>query len=105
MSAELHSEILKLLLQVAFADHKIEESEVSYIMEYAARNEISEFETSVIKQFLTDKGTSLPPPNFALLREHKEKVMGEVRRLVRADRNICENEREVFDEIEDLLQV
>jgi hypothetical protein len=68
---DLNLEILKLLLQVAWADDVVDDDEIQPLMSMAREQAVPEEELRRLADCL--RGSSpLPPPNFGYLREHKD---------------------------------
>lgn len=98
----LEVEIIKLLLQVAWADHEVEEREVEHILELGKRASMSREELAALRDNLLNQ-KQLPPPNFARLREDPDAVMDAVRGLVGSDGFVVDDEAELMEEIHSLL--
>ena len=92
--AAFHWELLKLLLQVAWADGQIKPSERRIILGLAGRLGASPEQIDELKLHL-DGTTTLPAPNFDLLRSRGEEVMEAAEQLVIAN--------DVYDDEENAL--
>lgn len=99
----LNREIIHLLLQVAWADDEITETEVEHLIDRARRASLSDDEIADIRAYLAgDK--ALPMPDLGLLRAHKKKVLLAVGTMMGADGDIRGEEKELFDQIRDMLK-
>jgi uncharacterized tellurite resistance protein B-like protein len=98
----LNRAIIQLLLQVAWADHEISETEVAHLLGLADRAELAADEIAELRACLAGE-KPLPTPDLGLLREHKKKVLLAVGSLMTADDSIASEEREVFDQIREML--
>jgi hypothetical protein len=100
---DLGLEILKLLLQVAWADDVVDEVEIESILTRARAEAIAEPAVSELARCLRGEAP-LPPPNFGYLRQHREVVMVAAERYVVApDGHRGRDASEVMETIRDLL--
>ena len=98
----LNRALIHLLLQVAWADHEISETETKHLLELAKHAELTADELDELRACLAgDK--PLPTPDLGYLREHKKKALLAVGSLMTADDSIASEEREVFDQIREML--
>jgi uncharacterized tellurite resistance protein B-like protein len=105
MSAEkLRVEILKLLLQVAWADDDIAPEEVDHILSLAEQANASEFDMELFRQCLRGDA-ALPAPDFALLRAHSDEVLSAAADLIASDDKVDADEAAVLRQIRELLSV
>jgi hypothetical protein len=95
-------ETLKLLLQIAWADHQIEELEAQRILERARALGFIEVELETFESYLTGEAP-LPPPDLGLLRLHREQTLETVREFLREGGVVCADERELIGEVVALL--
>lgn len=102
MGPRLAYEIVKLMLQVAWADHEIETEEIQHVLSFAEKHEISQNDLQLVQDCLAGN-EQLPPPDFSLLRAHTEEVLKHVQELIIADDVIAEGENEVLEEVKALL--
>lgn len=103
-ASAFHWELLKLLLQVAWADDVVHPSERYVIMQLALRFGLSDERIAELERHLNGRGLeSLPPPNVALLRTRKEQAMDAASQLAIADDDIHEAENELLQELHMLL--
>jgi uncharacterized tellurite resistance protein B-like protein len=95
-------EVLKLMLQAAWADGEIHELESAAILGAAERLDLPAPDLDALAAHL--RGTArLPPPNLGLLKLHKEEVLAVMASLFAADHKMVADEAEVLAEIEALL--
>lgn len=79
MDASTGLELVKLLLQVAFADNEVSAAE-RVSLDGAARRLAGDAGVEVVKAAV-DRRERLPPPNMGLLSQHRAEVLKEVARL------------------------
>jgi uncharacterized tellurite resistance protein B-like protein len=91
-------EVVKLLLQVAWADHELAGEEAQALREFAVQSNVSEADRATLEACLTG-GERLPVPNLGLLREQRVEVLRAVRQLLKADARIHEDETALLDEL------
>ena len=96
-------EVMKLLLQVAWADGVIARREVQAIAEQARDLGLSAAELQQMSACLRG-AAPLPAPNLGLLRQHRAEVLKVVKRLVQSDGSVSEEEEELLEQISDLLK-
>ena len=87
-------EILKLLVQVAWADHEVSPEEIETVLSLAETVKASQEEVDYLRKCLSEE-TRLPAPDFALLREHSDAVLAAVDQMIAADSEVCADEMEV----------
>jgi uncharacterized tellurite resistance protein B-like protein len=103
LSPLVRFELLKLLLQVAWADHEIQEEERVIVTRYADKMNLpADFRGEALAAYLDGKAR-LPAPDLTLLKQHREKVMFAVKSLARADLQIHEDETEIVEQIRAVL--
>ena len=98
----LKIETLKLLVQLAWADHEVSENESEYILSLAKKFEVSDDEIKDLKDALTVGGTP-PMPNLGLLRGHYVLVMQSIDEIIAIDDRIVDDERELRDMVAQML--
>lgn len=104
MEAErLNIETLKLLIQVAWADHEVAQREIDYIMTMAQQWGVSSEVTGSLERALRDDGR-LPAPDIGFLRKYPEEVMRAVNEMIAIDDEIVEDEEAMAVQIRELLQ-
>ena len=95
-------ELLKLMVQLAWADHEVVPDESIFILDIAERVGASEFDMELFRQCLRDEA-ALPAPDLALLRHHKDAAMEAARQVISIDGRIARDEREMLAQLEELL--
>lgn len=95
-------EVIKLFLQVAWADHEISEAEREALIQRALRMGISEAHLEELGTYLRGEAP-LPPPNLGLLKRRKLEVLKEVKQVLQHDLNLGEEEQETLKTISELL--
>lgn len=96
------SELVKLLLQVAFADHEVAPAEAEALLTYARRRSLPEAEVAALQAMLTGRAP-LAPPNLGLLRQRRTDVLRAVKELLLSDLEVAEEEEEILSQIAALL--
>jgi hypothetical protein len=95
-------ELLKLLLQVAWADHQVQDVERAALLRAAATLGYDAQTQAQLAAFL-DGAKPLPPPNLGLLRAHRDQVAAAARRLAAADVSVLPDEAAILKVIDELL--
>jgi uncharacterized tellurite resistance protein B-like protein len=95
-------ELLKLLLQVAWADHDVAPSEAEALLAFARRSGLSETEQRSFSDMLAGRAP-LAPPNLGLLKERRTEVLRAVKQLLTADLEVAEEEEDLLEQIAALL--
>jgi len=96
------TEVIKLLLQVAWADDEVDPREKELIFGLARSWFVPEPELKVLMQRL-DEGEPLPQPNLKMLRTRPDDVLEAARALVAADGKVAAEESEMIEQIQELL--
>jgi len=99
---DLHREVIKLLVQVAWADQEVADAERSHIVGVARSAGLSDDEISEIERALSDQGT-LEAPDFELLKRFRQDVKRAAMVLIRTDGHIADGEADVLASIDKLL--
>ena len=102
-ATRLSLEILKLLLQVAWADDRVAEQEKMHIWSVARAAGISEEDAAALQACL-DGAMPLPPPDFGYLRAHKEAALQAAQDMIVTDHQVARGELLVLEQIRDLLE-
>lgn len=97
-------EVLKLLLQVAWADGEVDEREALAILGLGRSWSVPEAELKVLRQRL-DKKDPLPQPDLALLKTRADETIAAVRAMVLADGKIQRDEADMLQQISELLGI
>ncbi len=95
-------ETIKLLVQVAWADHEIAPEEVTFIIEAAKRAKVSAHDVATLGEWLDDRMT-LPPPDLGFLRQHADEVITAVSLLITSDNRIVKDEVDALNQIRAML--
>ncbi len=96
-------EILKLMIQAAWADHEVQTEEAEALMAAAAKIKLGEQELKDFKASIAGQ-KPLPAPDLGLLRAYKTEALTSVRELCDADAHFVSEERELIAELEMLLE-
>ncbi|WP_428261947.1 TerB family tellurite resistance protein [Haliangium sp.] len=97
-------EIIKLLLQVAWADDRIDDREVEQIWSVARSAGLDDEDGDRVRSWLA-RETPLPPPDLGFLRAHKDAALEAAQRMILLDNDIARGELLVLDQIRELLGV
>ena len=97
-------EVLKLLLQVAWADGEVEEREAMMILGLGRSWSVPEPELKELRARL-EKGDPLPQPDMALLKSRADETIEAVRAMVFADGKLERDEDELIEEISSMLGI
>lgn len=95
-------ELLKLLLQMAWADHELQPKEKEALLNLADALLPSDERLREVETWL-EGGAPLPPPDLAQLRAHKEEVLLEAQRVILADGQLLPDELQSLRELDRLL--
>ena len=96
------SELVKLLLQVAWADHEVAPAEAAALLAFARRSSLSEQELAGLQAMLTGRAP-LTPPNLGLLKQRHTEVLRAVKELLLSDLSVAEEEEDILGQIAALL--
>lgn len=99
---ELHREVIKLLVQVAWADKEIADEERDHILGLARGAELHDDEIEDIRQAL-EHPEDLPAPDLELLKRFKQDVKRAALVLIRIDKRIADDEAAMIESIDKLL--
>jgi uncharacterized tellurite resistance protein B-like protein len=95
-------ELMKLLIQIVWADDEVAPEERRVLLGLAERLALSAEQIELVSACL-DGGTPLPAPNMSILRERRDEVIQAAEQLVLADTEIAEDENRVLAELSALL--
>lgn len=101
-SGAFASELVKLLVQVAWADHDVAEAEIQLLMGYAQRQGLPGEEQQQLHAMLSGKAP-LSPPNLGLLKTRRTEVLRAVKDLLLSDEKLAAEEEDVLGQIAALL--
>lgn len=96
------SELVKLLLQVAWADHEVAAEEAQALLAFARRSGLPEDELVGLSAMLTGRAP-LVPPNLGVLKPHRTEVLRAVKELLLSDLSVADEEEDVLRQIAELL--
>ena len=99
----LNLEILKLLIQVAWADHEIAADERAMLEDRARATGLGEQAVATLHRFLATEA-KLPAPDFGFLRLHRDAAIAAAEKMVHSDDSVSDSEEEVLAEIRLLLR-
>lgn len=95
-------ELVRLLVQVAWADHDVAPSEAEALVAFARRSGLAEEELQELSAMLAGRAP-LAPPNLGVLKERRTEVLRAVKELLLSDLEIAEEEEDVLGQIAALL--
>jgi uncharacterized tellurite resistance protein B-like protein len=101
-SSQFASELVKLLLQVAWADHEVAPAEAAALLGFARRSSLPERELSELQAMLTGRAP-LVPPNLGLLKQRRTEVLRAVKELLLSDLAVVDEEEDILSQIAALL--
>jgi uncharacterized tellurite resistance protein B-like protein len=93
---------VKLLVQVAWADHDVASAEIEALMAFARRSGLPQAELTSLHASLTGRAP-LVPPNLGLLKARRTEVLRAVKELLLSDLEVAEEEEEILGQIAMLL--
>jgi uncharacterized tellurite resistance protein B-like protein len=96
------SELVKLLVQVAWADHDVAPAEAEALLAFARRSALKQDELTALSAMLSGRAP-LVPPNLGLLKAHRTEVLRAVKELLLSDLEVAEEEEEILAQISSLL--
>jgi hypothetical protein len=96
------TELVKLLLQVAWADHEVAVEEQRALLAFARSQNLPEAELAALHAMLTGRAP-LTPPNLGLLKQRKTEVLRAVKQLLLSDLQVAEEEEDILAQISALL--
>lgn len=99
---QFNTEVLKLMLQLAWSDGQLDVQEVGTILGAARSWEVPESEVAALKKTLDSQGTP-PAPDLALLRGRSDEVLEAARALIMSDGKLQAAEKEMMDELRIIL--
>ncbi len=95
-------ELMKLLIQVVWADDEVAPEERRVLLGLAQRLCLSAEQVQLVEACLAG-GHALPAPNMTILRARRDEVIEAAEQLVLADTEIAEDEHRVLAELSALL--
>jgi hypothetical protein len=100
-SAAFAVELVKLLLQVVWADHDVSPGEAEALLGFARRLGLSATELESLSAMLTGH-VPLAPPNLGLLKTRRTEVLRSIKLLL-TDLHLGDEEEDVLSQIAALL--
>jgi uncharacterized tellurite resistance protein B-like protein len=98
----LNLEILKLLMQMAWADHDLSDDEVAHVIEVARNGGLGDKAVGILEERLRGDD-KLPPPDLGFLRKHREAALAAAEQVIHADSHVSDDEEHLLAEIRELL--
>lgn len=95
-------ELVKLLVQVAFADHEVAPAEAEALLRFGRTNGLADEELAKLSDMLSGR-TPLAAPNLGLLKQRRTEVLRAVKDLLLSDLSVADEEEEVLSQIAALL--
>lgn len=96
------SELVKLLVQVAWADHEVAAGEEQALLAFARRSGLPEAELTSLQQMLEGKAP-LQLPNLAVLKPRRTDVLRAIKELLQSDLEVADEEEDILTQIAALL--
>ena len=96
-------ELVKLLLQVAWADDDVAPEEAEALLIYARRSQLSEDKLELLAACLSGHAP-LPPPNLGFLKERRLDALRAVKELLLSDLHVAVEEEQILSQISALLR-
>jgi len=96
-------ELLKLLLQVAWADDDIAREEADALLSFGRRSQLDTEQLELLATCLAGKAP-LPPPNLGFLKTRRVDVLRAVKELLVSDLHVGAAEEAILDQISTLLR-
>jgi uncharacterized tellurite resistance protein B-like protein len=96
-------ELLKLLLQVAWADEDVQREEADALLAFGQKNQLTPEQLDMLSACLAGKAP-LPPPNLGFLKAHRLDALRAVKELLVSDRHVGDAEETVLEQISTLLR-
>lgn len=95
-------ELLKLLVQVAWADHELHRDEIESLLQVADALLPSDERLEAVEAWIEGR-EPLPPPDLKQLRGHRSAVLLEVKRVLQADGRVTLDEESMYAHVKRLL--
>ena len=96
-------ELVRLLVQVAWADHDVAPAEAETLLAFARRSGLDEQALADLSAMLAG-GAPLAPPNLGLLKERRTDVLRAVKELLLSDLEVADEEEDILSQIAELLR-
>jgi uncharacterized tellurite resistance protein B-like protein len=95
-------ELVRLLLQVAWADHDVAPAETEALLAFGRRSGLSQNELEELADMLAGRAP-LVPPNLSVLKTRRAEVLRAVNELILKDVKVADEENELLTQIAALL--
>lgn len=99
---DFNTEVLKLMLQLAWSDGQVDLQEMGTILGAARSWGVPEREVATLKEGLEGKAPP-PAPDMALLRDRADEVLEAARALISCDGRLQAAETEMLEEVRIIL--
>ncbi|QRN96177.1 TerB family tellurite resistance protein [Archangium violaceum] len=99
---DFNIEVLKLMLQLAWSDGRIDEREAGLLLGSARSWGVPEREVAALKKAL-ESNAPPPAPDLALLRDRPDEVFEAARALIASDGQLQASEQEMLEELRIIL--
>lgn len=96
-------ELLKLLLQVAWADDDVAPEEAEALLAFGRKHQLVDSELELLASCLSGKAP-LPPPNLGFLKTRRLDVLRAVKELLTSDLRVASEEEAILSQISTLLR-
>jgi uncharacterized tellurite resistance protein B-like protein len=96
-------EVIKLLLQVAWADEQMAPEEAASLLAQAKGLGLTDLHLKELETYLSGQ-KPLPPPNLALLKGRRVEVLRAVKTMLQSDLRVAPEEDEILEQIALLLR-
>jgi len=96
-------ELMKLLLQVAWADDDMAPEEAGALLAFGKKNQLTADQLQLLSACLEGK-SPLPPPNIGFLKSRRTDVLRAVKDLLTTDLQIPSAEEAILTQISTLLR-
>ncbi|MEO8904969.1 MAG: TerB family tellurite resistance protein [Polyangiaceae bacterium] len=95
-------ELLKLLLQVAWADDDVAPAEAETLLVFAQKRQLAPDQLQLLSDCLAGRAP-LPPPNLGFLKPRRLEVMRALKELLMSDLSVAAEEEAILEQISSLL--
>lgn len=96
-------ELLKLLLQVAWADDDVAPQEAEALLGFARKHRLAPADFALLSECLAGRAP-LPPPNLGFLKTRRLDVLRAVKELLQSDLHVAAEEEALLADISALLR-
>ena len=101
LPGDVSFELCKVILQLVFADLQLSPPEAEYVRRLGERLKLNDAQLAALDTWLA--GAPLPAPDLGLLRGYSADVLRHAAGLVVADGEVVEDEREVLQQLAQML--